>query len=140
MSDTNASEVFNKLSTAEWIISAGAAWILVVVYFIGNRIQYEYFSSVQVIVAPLSLAVLLAIFVRHGGNESAWTKLYPGTVNLAGVVIVAFAVMDLFNGLANDFSESGEFYEITLYVAAAVIGGGLFQLRQESDSGEATSF
>jgi len=140
MSDTNSNEVFNNLSTAEWIISAGAAWILVVVYLIGNRIQYEYFASVLVLVAPLSLAVLLAVFVRNGGNESAWNKLYPGTVNLAGVVIVAFVALDLLNGLANDFSDSGEFYEITLYIAAAVMAGGLFQLRQEADSGEVTSF
>jgi len=140
MSNKQPGDVFKELSTAEWMISAGAAWILVVVFFIGNRIQYEYFASVQTIVAPLSLVVLLAIFGRHGGGESAWNKLYPGTVNLAGLVIVAFVVMDLFNGLANDFSDSGEFYEITLYVAAAVIGGGLFQLRQEAGSGEVTSF
>ncbi len=140
MSDTQPGEVFNNLSTAEWMIAAGSAWILVVVYLIGNRIQYEYFASVQLIAAPLSLAVLLAVFVRNAGNESAWNKLYPGTVNLAGVVIVAFVAMDLLNGLANDFSESGEFYEITLYIAAAVMAVGLFQLRQEGTSGEVTSF
>ena len=139
MNDTQPGEVLNNLTPAEWIITAGAAWILFVDFFIGNRIQEEYFATVLIVAAPLSLVLLLAVIVRNGA-ESAWNGLYPGTVNAAGIVIIVFTVMDLFNGLTNEFSQSGEFYEITFYIAVAVIAVGLFQLRQQAASGEVTSF
>ncbi len=140
MSDTQPGEVFNNLSTGEWIIAAGAAWILFVDFFIGNRIQEEYFATVLIVSAPVSLVMLMAVIVRNGGTESAWNGLYPGTVNAAGIVIITFTVMELFNGLTNEFSQSGEFYEITSYIAAVVIAVGLFQLRQQTTTDEVTSF
>ena len=112
------------------MISIGAAWILIVDFFIGNRIQEEYFATVILVAAPLSLAILLAVWAQAANNGSSWNSLYPGSVMAAGIGIVVFTVMDLINGIANEFSQSGEFYEITLYIAAAVILFGMVQIRQ----------
>lgn len=126
--------VFDNLSQGEWAVSIGAAWILIVDFVIGNRITQDYFVSVTLIVAPLSLALLVAVFVKHGGNHSPANSLYPSTVNAAGIGIVVFSALDLLNGLANEFSSSGEFYEITLYVASAAILLGLVQMRQSPNT------
>ena len=129
-----AQRILNGLTPGEWLVAAGAAWILVVDYLIGVTITEDYWSGILLIAAPLSLALLAAVLVKHSGNESAWNHLYPATVNAAGVGIVVFVVLDLLNGIANDFSSSGEFYEITLYIAAAVILGGMIQMRQQSSA------
>lgn len=44
------------------------------------------------------------------------------------------AVLDLLNGLFNQFGSSGRFYEITFYLAAAAIGAGAWMVRQEWSS------
>lgn len=120
--------IVKALAPGEWLAGAGAAWILVVDFVIGNRISEDYFATVLIIVAPLSLALLAAVVVKHGGNESVWNSLYPATLNAAGVGIIVFAALDLLNGLVNEFSSSGEFYEITLYIAAAAVLVGMVQL------------
>jgi hypothetical protein len=131
-SENQMQDIFQRLTTGEWLVTAGAAWIFIVDYIIGNRITQDHFVSVQTIIAPLSLLVLLAVWVKHGGKESVWNTLYPATLNAAGVLIVVFVALDLLNGLANEFSSSGEFYEITLYIAGAVILGGLVSSAQSS--------
>lgn len=131
MSDTETSDLIAKISVGEWILCAGAAWILLVDFTVGNRLQEEYFASVLLIVAPLSLFTLMAVYANASGS-SPFNGLYPGTVNAAGIGIVVFAALDLLNGLANEFSDSGEFYEITFYLAAVAVLGGLIQMRQES--------
>lgn len=128
-----AKRALNHLSSGEWAIFGGAAWILVVDFIIGNRITQDYFSSVSLIVAPLALGVLAALFVKHGGQQSPSNSLYPSTLNAASVGIVVFAALDLLNGIVNEFSSSGEFYEITLYIAAATILAGMMMMRQSSD-------
>ncbi len=125
-----AKRVLESLSPGEWAISGGAAWILVVDFIIGSEITQDYFTGVSLIVAPLALALLAAVFMRYSGEQSASNSLYPSTANAAGVGIIVFAALDLLNGLVNEFSSSGEFYEITLYIAAAAILVGMMQTRQ----------
>lgn len=134
MSEAPSGDLMKKLSVAEWTIGGGAAWLLVVCFLFGNRIQSEYFATIGTIDALLSIGILLAIYAKHSGGESAWNGLYPGSLNAAGVALVTMTVFDLINGLANDFSQSGEFYEVTLYIAATAVASGLFLLRQEQQA------
>ncbi|MCP3975774.1 MAG: hypothetical protein GY720_14915 [bacterium] len=134
MSEAPSGDLMKQFSAAEWTIGGGAAWLLVVCFLVGNRIQYEYFATIVTIDALLSIGILLAIYAKHSGGESAWNGLYPGSLNAAGTALVTMTVLDMINGLANDFSQSGEFYELTLYIAAAVVAFGLFLLRQEQQA------
>lgn len=117
-----------NLKPNEMLIAAGAAWILVVVYVLGDRLTEDYGAGVLLIVAPMAAALLFAVGAKHGGRESAWNSLYPASINALGSLIVLFLALDILNGLSDDFSSSGEFYEITMYVAgAAILGGVVFR-------------
>jgi hypothetical protein len=127
----SGNDLLNSLSPGEWAVSAGALWILVVNYLVGYTIQEEYGTWLTQFTAPLSIAILLAVFVKNNGKTSAWNGLYPGTVFAAGIGIVFFTAADLLNGLVNDFSQSGEFYEITAYLAAAAVAFGIWSIQQQ---------
>jgi hypothetical protein len=125
-------QMVRSLKTNEWLLVAGAAWIFVVDYIIGNRIDYEYSSTALIIVAPLSAVLLLAVWAKHGSTDSAWSPLLPGLTTVAAILIVTFVGLDLLNGLFNDFTSHGEFYEITLYLAGAAVLAGLVLPEQSS--------
>lgn len=125
-------DLLNNLSPGEWAVSAGALWILVVDFLVGYTIQEEYGTWLTQFTAPLSLAILVAVVVKNSGKTSTWNGLYPGTVLLAGLGIVVFTAADLLNGLANDFSDSAEFYELTAYVAAGAVAFGMWSIRNEA--------
>jgi hypothetical protein len=125
-------QMVRSLKTNEWLLVAGAAWIFIVDYIIGNRIDYEYSSTALIIVAPLSAVLLLAVWAKHGSTDSAWSPLLPGLTTVAAILIVTFVGLDLLNGLFNDFTSHGEFYEITLYLAGAAVLAGLVLPEQSS--------
>lgn len=125
-------QMVRSLKTNEWLLVAGAAWIFIVDYIIGNRIDYEYSSTALIIVAPLSAVLLLAVWAKHSSTDSAWSPLLPGLTTVAAILIVTFVGLDLLNGLFNDFTSHGEFYEITLYLAGAAVLAGLVLPQQSS--------
>ena len=132
MNETGSgANIFEDWSPGEWMLAGAAAWILVVDYLFGFIIQEEYGSALLDFTAPLSLAVVVAIFVRHGAKGSKWNDLYPATIRAAAIGIAFFTAGDVLNSLANEFTENGEFYEITAYLAGAVAAVGAFQLGQE---------
>jgi hypothetical protein len=125
--------VLSNLSTAEMLIGGGAAWIFVVDYLIGSRIAWDYGASTTA--SMLSLAILAAIWFYPRGGDAAWKSMYGTVLLVAGWGVVVLAGLDLVNGLINDnfSSSSGRFYEVTYYIAAAVIGMGAIQMRSQSD-------
>lgn len=122
--------MIGNLSTGEMLLGFGAAWLFFINYVIGNRLASDYGVSVLVTVSTLALAVLAAIFFSKRGGDAAWKSLYPTVAVAAGWGIVVLAVLDLVDGIVNNFSRSGEFYEITFYIASAVIAAGAYQLSQ----------
>jgi phosphatidylglycerophosphate synthase len=84
-----------------------------------------------VTVSTLALPVLVAIFFSKRGGDAAWKSLYPTVAVDAGWGIVVLAVLDLVDGIVKNSSRSGEFYEITFYIASAIIAAGAYQLSQE---------
>jgi hypothetical protein len=126
--------VFDSLTTGEKVLGGAAAWLFIVDYVIGNRLTDSWLGSVAVWVAMLSLAIVLSMYFYHFGKEAAWHPFYPWLARVAAWGIVVLAVLDLLNGLLNQFGSSGRFYEITFYLAAAAVGAGAWMVRQEWSS------
>ncbi len=133
--ESNAGGVKGTLggfSTGEMILGLSAAWIFLVVYVIGNRLADDYFnSSVAVPAAMVSLGIVAAIYFYNAGADAQWRSLYPWIALVAAWGIVVLAGLDLLDSIINGFSSSGEFYEITLYIAAGVMGIGAYLVGQE---------
>ena len=118
-------------STGEMILAGSAAWIFLVVYVLGDRIADEYFNSgVSVPSAMASLAIVAGIYFYNKGGSGSWRSLYPWLVVVLAWGVAVLAGLDLLDGIINDFSSSGEFYEITYYIAAAGLAGGAWQIGQ----------
>jgi hypothetical protein len=126
--------VFDSLTTGEKVLGGAAAWLFIIDYVIGNRLTDSWLDSVVVWVGMLSLGIVLAIYFHHFGREAIWHPFYPWLIQVAAWGIVVLAVLDLLNGIFNEFGRSGRFYEITFYLAAAAIGAGAWMVRQEWSS------
>lgn len=123
------SGILGKLTTAELLMTGAAAWIFLIVYVTGDRITFDYSTSAGTLGALLSLVALATTFsakMEKGGLGAH----YPWLARTAIWGIAVFAVLDLINGLANDFV--GSFYETTLYIAAAAGAAGAYLHTQES--------
>ena len=127
-----ASGMMGKLSTGEMLLGIGAAWIFLVVYVIGDRISSDYGGAVLDVLAVLCLIVLASMYFSKADGDSGWKAHYPWVAVTAAWGVVILAALDLLHSVANDFTSSGEFYEITLYIAAAVVALGAYQLKNES--------
>jgi hypothetical protein len=123
--------VFDSLTNGEKVLGVAAAWLFLINYVLGNRITDDYYGTVVVWVSMLALGILTAIYFYHFGKDAAWHALYPWMARVAAWGIVVLAVLDLLNGILHEFSTSGRFYEITFYIAAAVMGAALYLMRQE---------
>ena len=119
-----------KMSTGEMLMNVGAAWIFVVAYVIGNRIASDYGSNMLVTISFLALVVLTTTYLSKSGKVGGLGSIYPWAATAATWGILVFAALDLLNGLANSFSSSGEFYEITIYIAAAIGAAGAYMQGQ----------
>lgn len=129
---SSAKGMMGTLSTGEIVLGLSAVWIFLVVYVIGNRLANEYGnSSVAVPAAMLSLGIVAAIFYYHNGSEGSWRSLYPWIAVVAAWGVVVLLGLDLLDGIVNDFSSSGEFYEITAYLAAVGLGVGAYMVGQK---------
>lgn len=118
-------------STGELILGLSAAWIFLVVYVIGNRLADDYGnSSVAVPAAMVSLGIVAAIYFYNSGGDGSWRSLYPWIAIVAAWGVVVLLGLDLLDGIINNFSSSGEFYEITAYIAAAAMAGGAYLVGQ----------
>jgi len=132
-SDTSSGGVkgfFGRLSTGEMILALGAAWIFVVVFVIGNRFYEDYDTSVLVMVTPMVMAILAAMYLYHAGGDGSWRSLYPGLVVAVAWGVVILVALDLLNGFTNSF-KTGEFYETTLYIATVAMAVGAYQVGQD---------
>ena len=124
--------MIKALSTGEMILGVSAVWIFLVVYVLGNRIADDYGNSaVSAPAAMVSLGIVAAIFYYHKGGEGSWRDLYPWIAVVAAWGVVVLLGLDLLDGIVNDFSSSGEFYEITAYLAAAAMGVGAYMVGQK---------
>lgn len=125
-----ASGMMGKMSTGEMLMGLGAAWIFIVDYVIGNRIADEYYVSVIVVASTLALIVLASIYFSKADGDSGWKSRYPWVATTAVWGILVLAVLDLLNGLINEFSSGSDaFYEITFYLAAAIAAFGAYQVK-----------
>ena len=69
--------MMGKMSTGELLMSLGAAWILVVVYVIGNRIASDFGNSMLVTASLLSLLVLGSGYAANSGKGGGLGSVYP---------------------------------------------------------------
>jgi hypothetical protein len=125
-----ASGMLGNLSTGEKLIGGGAAWLFVINYVIGSRIAWDYGASTTA--SMLALGILAAIYFNPRGGDAAWKGLYKTILVVAAWGIAVLAGLDVLNGLINDnfAGSSGRFYEVTYYVAAAVMAFGAYQMSQ----------
>lgn len=127
----SASGMMGKMTAGEMLMAAGAAWIFVVIFVIGRTLTEDYRStSLARWVAMLSLVVLVSMYFAKSDGDSDWDSRYPWVATTAVWGILVLAVLDLLNGVVNEFSSSGQFYEITLYIAAAIAAAGAYQASQ----------
>ena len=126
--------VFDAHTNGEKVLGSAAAWLFIIDYVIGNRLTDSWLGSVAVWVAMLSFFIVVAMYLHHFGRDAIWHPFYPTLIQAAAWGIVVLAVLDLLNGLFNQFGSSGRFYEITFYLAAAAIGTGAWMVRQEWSS------
>ena len=132
---SGAQQVFGSLTVGELVLAGGALWIFFVVYVIGNRLADDYGnSSVMVPSAMVSLGILAAIYFNSRGGDGEWRKLYPWIVVVGAWGVVVLLALDLLDGIVNDFSSSGEFYEITAYLAAIAMAIGAWMIGQREDA------
>lgn len=127
--------VFDTLTNGEKVLGAAAAWLFIINYVIGDRLTESWRSSVSVWVAMLALVIMVAMYLHHFGRDAIWHPFYPTVVRAAAWGIVVLAVLDLLNGVFNDFGTSGRIYWVTFYIASATIGAGAYMMRQEWSNG-----
>lgn len=129
---SSAAGNLGAFSMGELIMGISAVWIFLVVYVVGNRLADDYGnSSVSVPAAMASLGIAVAIYFYNKEGEGTWRTLYPWIVLVAAWGVVILLALDLLDGIINDFSSSGEFYEITAYIAAAGLAAGAYLVAQE---------
>jgi hypothetical protein len=130
-SGTGSGGMMGGGSTGEMILAGSATWIFLVVYVLGNRITDDYGNSaVAVPSAMAALAIAAGVFFYNRGGSGSWRSLYPWLVVVLAWGIVVLAALDLLDSIINDFSSSGEFFEITYYIAAAGLAVGAWQVGQ----------
>lgn len=130
-SGPSSSAMMGGGSMGEVILAGSAAWIFLVVYVLGNRITDEYGNSaVAVPSAMAALAIAVGVYFYNRGGSGSWRSLYPWLVLVLAWGIVVLAALDLLDGIINGFSRSGEFFEITYYIAAAGLAAGAWQVGQ----------
>jgi hypothetical protein len=123
------SGLLGLLTTPELLMTGCAAWIFVVVFVVGDRITFDYSTSAGTLGAFLSLIVLATTYAGKMG-KGGLGSFYPWLARTAVWGIAVFAVLDLVNGVTNDFV--GNFYEVTLYIAAAAGAAGAYLQAQGS--------